>query len=205
MTKRKPNISPSLIGELFLKPGEDIPYRLILCNTEPTAQIQRVDRTAPDDLVGISGLSGLVLLKPERPIVKPKKIRADKGWTHRKPKNEQSLTLEDIHKAMKQLPQEEIIHIDTLNKEGKRKAKEIKDSLELADKKGDNLTIHVPTGLKGDTKYCVNIAGYEAKGDMLRETVMRVLEEWSGKVPDELSSQERATIQGILDAGGGLR
>lgn len=69
MTKRKPNIRPDLVGELFLKPGEDIPYRLILCNTEPTAQIQRVDTTTPDDLVGISGLSGLVLLKPVKPIV----------------------------------------------------------------------------------------------------------------------------------------
>ena len=71
MTKQKPNISPSLVGELFLKPGEDIPYRLILVNTEPTAVIQRVDKAAPETPTGISGLSGLVHLKPERPIVKP--------------------------------------------------------------------------------------------------------------------------------------
>ena len=87
MTGKKSNIRPELIGELFLKPGEDIPYRLILCNTEPTAQIQRVDRDIPDDLVGISGLSGLILLKPERPILKPatpRKTRSDKGKAREK-------------------------------------------------------------------------------------------------------------------------
>ena len=75
MSKREANIRPELVGELFLKPGEDIPYRLILCNTEPTAQLQRVDKQTPDDLVGISGLSGFVLLKPVRPVEKKQKRR----------------------------------------------------------------------------------------------------------------------------------
>ena len=87
MSRRKANIRPDLVGELFLKPGEDIPYRLILCNTEPTAVIQRVDNAEPETPTGISGLSGLVHLKPVKPIAKPvapRKVRADKGKPHKK-------------------------------------------------------------------------------------------------------------------------
>ena len=80
----------------------------------------------------------------------------------------------------------------------------IEDEPETADKKGDNLTIHTPTGLDGDTEYKVNIAGSEASGTEsvgLRLVVLTALEEWSGKIPDELSKKERDLIQGILDAG----
>lgn len=65
----------------------------------------------------------------------------------------------------------------------------------------DNLTIHVPTEEKGDHNYRVNIAGSEATGPLLRETVMEALKPFDFKIPDCLSDEERQQIQGILDAG----
>jgi len=73
---------------------------------------------------------------------------------------------------------------------------------EIVIKKGDNLSIHVPTGIDDDTEYKVNIAGFETTGATLRVAVLAVLEDkFNGKIPDCLSEQERETIKGILDAG----
>lgn len=84
--KRKANIRPDLIGELFLKPGEDVPYRLIRCDTEPTAIMRLAHMLGSIDDIPqpISSLSDFVQLKPIKPIEKPKKPRADLGKHHKK-------------------------------------------------------------------------------------------------------------------------
>ena len=168
MSKRKANIRPDLVGELFTD-GDNV-FRLVRCETEPLATFN--DITKPEQGIitkPISAFANLVQLKPVRLIEKPKKPRADLGKKHKKQASTPS----------------------------------IEKSQEIVDKKGTNMTIHVPTGLKGDTEYKVSIAGSEASGPEsvgLRRVVLTALEEWSGKIPDELTEQERATIQGILDA-----
>ena len=174
MTKRKPNISPLLVGELFTD-GRSY-YTLIDCASEPSATVKNIN-TEVLTTKSISEFANLVQLKPVRPIEKPKKPRADKGGTH-KMTNKEKL---DIHLAQIHIPSE--------------------IAKEIADKTGDNLIIHVPTGLGKDTDYQVNIAGSEARGPTLRLTVMEALLPDDGKIPDCLSDFERKTIQDILDAG----
>jgi len=70
----------------------------------------------------------------------------------------------------------------------------------IADKKGDNLTIHTPTGLGDDTEYKVSIAGFEATGFLLRETILAALEGFNGKIPDCLDESERKILESILGA-----
>ena len=88
MSRRKANIRAELVGELFLKPGEDIPYRLTNCEDEPTAIMERVDSVNVDDesplCWPISQFKDFVLLKPVRPVEKLKIPRSDKGKSHKK-------------------------------------------------------------------------------------------------------------------------
>jgi hypothetical protein len=71
--------------------------------------------------------------------------------------------------------------------------------IDLANK--ENLTIHTPTGAGDDTEYKVNILGSEATGPSLWLTVLAALEEWGGKVPDNLTDEEKNLIDGILEPG----
>lgn len=84
--KKMSDINPGNVGELFLKPGEDIPYRLEACGVEPTAIMERVSDTTVKMEYLISDFKDYVLLKPVRPIEKPKPARADKGKKHQRHK-----------------------------------------------------------------------------------------------------------------------
>lgn len=90
MSERKANVRPELVGELFLLPNDAIPYRLVRCDTEPLALMQKVTDTGSDfetKAKPISELKDFQLLKPVVPRVrkqKPeRKPRADKGGSHR--------------------------------------------------------------------------------------------------------------------------
>ena len=182
MTKQKSNIRPELIGELFTD-GKYV-YRLVNCETEPHATMKCIEDSSEHEMP-ISEFANFVRLLPERPIVKPKKPRkprSDKG-SHKEKSPEQSL------KPTPEAPQ-------STHKQAK-----VEELEEVAGNKGDNLQIHVPTGLTGDTEYKVNIAGSEASGPALRLTVMEALGKWDGRIPAFLSDYERETIQKILNAG----
>lgn len=87
MTRKRANIRPDLVGEIFTN-GEEV-YRLISCDTEPKAVI--IDLAYPELKVEkpISFFANLIQLKPIRPIEKPKKPRADLGHTHKKKAKEE--------------------------------------------------------------------------------------------------------------------
>ena len=97
MSRKKANITPELIGELFLRPGEDIPYRLLSCDSEPRALLAKVTEINVPNVPGlpISHYLDFVLLKPVRPIEKPKAPRADKGKTHKKIDHSQDITMSE--------------------------------------------------------------------------------------------------------------
>lgn len=91
MSKRKANIRPELIGSLFTD-GTDY-FKLIDCQTEPMATVQRIRDVEITITKPVSEWANLVLMKPVKPIAKPlapRKPRADKGKTHKKnePKEE---------------------------------------------------------------------------------------------------------------------
>ena len=91
MTKRKNDICPENVGNLFLRQGEDIPYRLISCDSEPRALLAKVTELNVPSVPGmpISLYEDFVLLKPvvSRVRVKPeKKPRKDKGGKHNRNK-----------------------------------------------------------------------------------------------------------------------
>ena len=82
MTKRKANITPADVGNLYIDPNDEV-YRLGECEVEPSAVMVNI-------ISGIivkrplSGFTDLVRLKPEHPIIKPvapRKTRSDKGMT----------------------------------------------------------------------------------------------------------------------------
>lgn len=93
MTRRKANVRPDLVGELFVNQSEPeprIPYRLVNCDTEPRALMAKVTETAVPNVPGlpISEFKDYVLLKPVLPRVrkpiKERKPRSDKGKPHKK-------------------------------------------------------------------------------------------------------------------------
>jgi len=74
-----------------------------------------------------------------------------------------------------------------------------KQNPEITDRKGDKLIIHVPSGLGNDTEYNVNIAGSEATGETLKQTISKALEKFNGKMPDCLTEHEKTLLQEIID------
>ena len=89
MSKRKPNISPSLVGELFID-GSDNIYRLLRCDIEPLACMRMIGGDELSLEKPISAFADFVQLKPVRPLSKPsiqRKTRSDKGIPRKKSSN----------------------------------------------------------------------------------------------------------------------
>ena len=61
-----------------------------------------------------------------------------------------------------------------------------------------NLSIHVPTGEKGDTEYVVHIKSVECKGEFLRQTILNVIEQLGNNWNDCLTLQELKMVEGII-------
>ena len=72
----------------------------------------------------------------------------------------------------------------------KRKQVKVEELVEVADKKGDNLTIHVPAPDKIEP-YVVSILDSKATSETLRETVVAALARFNGKIPDSLSEENK--------------
>ena len=103
MRKKRSNIRPELIGELFLRPGEDIPYRLTNCETEPQAimeSVVAVDNASPLRWP-ISEFEDFVLLVPKMPRVRKLKLpvvrkpRSDKGGQHKRTVTGEEVTMSE--------------------------------------------------------------------------------------------------------------
>ena len=103
------------------------------------------------------------------------------------------------HKPRERKPKVEPI-VGVITERKKRPNLIIEDTPEIADKKGENLTIHVPTGVGDDTDYVIKVAGSEARSPVgLRVTVLAALEEFNGKIPECLSDYEKEIIRSILE------
>ena len=87
MSRRKQSdVNPENIGRLFFQPGNEVPFRLIKCDTEPKAIMKNVGNIVEEMEYYVSDFAEFRLI-PESLVSmpeKPKPPRADKGKTHKK-------------------------------------------------------------------------------------------------------------------------
>ena len=87
MPRRKASaINPGNVGQIFLKPGEKVPYVLSSCEVEPNAKMLRCGSIDDTFTAPVSELKDWVWLRPvgkiqkkQEPSFKERKPRRDKG------------------------------------------------------------------------------------------------------------------------------
>ncbi len=96
MSRKRSNIRPELIGELFTD-GKNY-FKLLACATEATVTIMDISGGEADTRP-LSEFAHLVLMKPVRPIEKAKKPRADVGKKHNRKQTKEDEPIFDTTKV----------------------------------------------------------------------------------------------------------